>query len=56
MVLGGSRINRGGGWAPFIFFERVGRSGRTFYLWLWGSKKNSNSCLVGSLSNLELIN
>ena len=39
-----------------FFFEQVVGSGRIFFLWVGGSEKNSNSCLVGSLSNRELIN
>ena len=39
-----------------FFLERVGGSGRNFFLWVGGSEKNSNSCLVGSLSSPELIN
>ena len=47
---------RGGGWAPPVFFfDRVGGLTKLF-LWVGGSEKNSNSCLVGSLSNRELIN
>ena len=39
-----------------FFFERVGGSGRIFFVWVVGSEKNSNSCLVASLFNQELIN
>ena len=62
---GGSRINQrgrgggggggGGGAPPDFFFEQVGGSGIIF-LWVGGFEKNSNSCLVGSLSNRKLIN
>ena len=37
-------------------FFLMGRgSGITFFLWVGGSEKNSNSWLMGSLSNQELI-
>ena len=57
LAKGGSRINQGGraGGTRF-FFERVVGYGRNFFVWVGGCEKNSNSCLVGSLSNRELFN